>query len=87
MSAFRVSGWSNRKVLIPLVTKSFAREFSSYGMLALKFAREAVQRAADATVSEGLDIEADLNPLAFETEDATEGIRVVGRWRRRGRMR
>ena len=52
---------------------AFAREFSSYGMLALKFAREAVQRAADATLSEGLDIEADLNTLAFETEDATEG--------------
>jgi len=52
---------------------AFAREFSGYGLLALKLAREAVQRAGDAGLSDGLDIEADLNTLAFETEDATEG--------------
>ncbi|MDP6708868.1 MAG: enoyl-CoA hydratase-related protein [Alphaproteobacteria bacterium] len=52
---------------------AFAREFSGYGLLALRFAREAVMRAGDAGLSEGLDIEADLNTLAFETEDSKEG--------------
>ena len=52
---------------------AFAREFSGYGLLALRFAREAVQRAGDVALSEGLDIEADLNTLSFETEDSKEG--------------
>ena len=52
---------------------AFAREFSGFGLLALKFAREAVQRAGDAGLSEGLDMEADVNALAFGTEDAVEG--------------
>ncbi len=52
---------------------AFAREFSGYGLLALRFAREAVMRAGDAGLSDGLDIEADLNTLAFETEDSKEG--------------
>jgi enoyl-CoA hydratase len=30
-------------------------------------------RAGDAGLSDGLDIEADLNTLAFETEDSKEG--------------
>jgi len=55
---------------------AFAREFSGYGLLALKFAREAVQRAGDAGLSEGLDMEADLNALAFGTEDAEEGAKA-----------
>jgi enoyl-CoA hydratase len=55
---------------------AFAREFSGHGLLALKLAREAVQRAGDAGLSEGLDIEADLNTLAFETEDAAEGTKA-----------
>lgn len=52
---------------------AFAREFCGYGLLALKYAREAVQRAGEGGLSEGLDMEADINALAFGTEDATEG--------------
>ena len=55
---------------------AYAREFSGYGLFALKLAREAVQRAGDAGLSDGLDIEADLNTIAFETEDATEGAKA-----------
>ena len=53
---------------------AFAREFSGYSLPALGFAREAVQRALDTPVHEGLRIEADLSPLAFQTADAAEGM-------------
>ncbi len=53
---------------------AFAREFSGYSLPVLGFAREAVRRALDTPVHEGLRIEADLSTLAFETEDAAEGM-------------
>jgi len=53
---------------------AFAREFSGYSLPALGFAREAVQRALDTPVHEGLRIEADLSTLAFQTQDAVEGM-------------
>ena len=53
---------------------AFAREFSGYSLPALGFAREAVQRALDTPVHEGLKIEADLSTLAFQTTDAAEGM-------------
>ena len=52
----------------------FAREFSRFSLPALGFAREAVTRALDTPVAEGLRIEADLSTLAFQTEDAAEGM-------------
>lgn len=52
---------------------AFADGFSAYSLPVLGFAREAVMRAHDTPVSEGLKIEADLNTLAFSTEDAAEG--------------
>jgi enoyl-CoA hydratase len=53
---------------------AFAREFSRYSLPALGFAREAVQRALDTPVHEGLRIEADLSTLAFQLDDAREGM-------------
>ena len=53
---------------------AFAREFSGHSLPVLGFAREAVKRALDNPVSEGLRIEADLSTLAFRTEDAAEGM-------------
>lgn len=53
---------------------AFAREFSGYSLPVLGYAREAVKRALDNPVSEGLKIEADLSTLAFCTDDATEGM-------------
>jgi enoyl-CoA hydratase len=53
---------------------AFAREFSGYSLPALGFAREAVQRALDMPVHEGLKIEADLSTLAFRMADAEEGM-------------
>lgn len=54
--------------------KTFAAEFTSFGLPALAFARSAVQRALNTPVREGLRIEADLSTLAFRTSDAAEGL-------------
>jgi len=53
---------------------AFAREFTGYSLPVLKFARDAVQRALDVSVREGLKIEADLGTLAYRTADAEEGM-------------
>ena len=53
---------------------AFARAFSGYSLPVLGFAREAVMRALDNPVHEGLKIEADLSTLAFQTDDAAEGM-------------
>ena len=53
---------------------AYARSFSTYGLPALKLARDAVKRALDVPLHEGLKLEADLSTLAFQTEDAAEGM-------------
>ena len=53
---------------------AFAREFSGHSLPVLGFAREAVQRALDLPLPQGLSVEADLSTLAFETEDSAEGM-------------
>ncbi len=53
---------------------AYARQFSGYGLPALRLARDAVKRALDVPLHEGLRIEADLNTLAFQTGDAAEGM-------------
>ena len=53
---------------------ALVREFASYSLIALGVAREAVIRALDVPVHEGLKIEADLSTLAFSTADAEEGM-------------
>ena len=54
--------------------KAFAREMTGYGLPALALARDAVTGALDGTLDDGLKREADLNTLAFQTADATEGM-------------
>jgi enoyl-CoA hydratase len=53
---------------------AYLAEITQFGLPAIGFAREAVQRALDVPVGEGLKIEADLNTLSFQTEDAIEGL-------------
>lgn len=60
----------------------FAKEFTGFGLPALGFARDAVMRALDVPVSEGLKIEADVATLAFQTEDAAEGMAAFEEKRR-----
>jgi len=52
---------------------AFAREFTGFSLPVLGFAREAVTRALDVPIDEGLRIEADLSTLAFQSEDSIEG--------------
>lgn len=52
----------------------FAQEFTGYSLAASHFAREAVGRALDNPIHEGLKIEADLSTLAYRTADAEEGM-------------
>jgi enoyl-CoA hydratase len=54
--------------------KSFAREMTDYSLPALGFARNAIHRGLAFALREGLEIEGDLNTLAFQTADAVEGM-------------
>lgn len=53
---------------------SFAGEFSAFGLQASRFARDAVQRGFTGSLAQGLQIEADLSTLAYQTCDAVEGM-------------
>lgn len=55
---------------------TFAREFTGYGLPALALARDAVTRALDLPVAEGLKVEADLSTIAFGSRDAAEGLQA-----------
>jgi enoyl-CoA hydratase len=45
-----------------------------YSLPVLKFANDAVRRASDLPIYEGLKVEADLATLAYRTDDAEEGM-------------
>lgn len=77
-------GLLHRLVEVPLLPAaiSFAEEFAGYGLPAVRFASEAVRRASSATLENGLLIEQDLATLAFQTEDATEGMRAFAEKRK-----
>ena len=53
---------------------AFAAELTGFSRPVLRLVREAVQRALDLPVHEGLKVEADLSTLSFQTDDATEGM-------------
>ena len=53
---------------------AFAGRFARYSLPVLEFARQAVTRALDTPLNEGLKIEADLAALAYRTADAEEGM-------------
>jgi enoyl-CoA hydratase len=71
-------GLVNRIVEAPGLpaAKAYAREFTGHGLRALQLAREAVQRALDLPLNEGLRTEADLSTLAYRTRDAEEGMQA-----------
>ncbi len=54
--------------------ESFAREMTGFSLPAFGFARDAVRRGLATSLEQGLEIEADLNTLAFQTADSVEGI-------------
>jgi enoyl-CoA hydratase len=54
--------------------QEFAREMTGFSLPVLCLARDAIRRAHDLPLHDGLKIEADLSTLAFQTEDAIEGM-------------
>ena len=52
----------------------FAREMTGFSLPVLGLARDAIRRALDLPLPEGLKIEADLSTLAFQTADSVEGM-------------
>ncbi len=69
-------GLVNRVVEGDLIAagRAFAAGFTGYSLPVLAMAREAVSRALDNPIAEGLKIEADLSALAYRTADAAEGM-------------
>jgi enoyl-CoA hydratase/carnithine racemase len=58
------------------VTMDMAREMASKGPIALRYAKEAIQKGMDLTLEQGLRLEADLYFLLHTTKDRTEGIKA-----------
>jgi enoyl-CoA hydratase len=58
------------------IGKRFLAPFLQQGLLALDFARQAVQRGMQTSLHEGLQIERDLSTLAYRTQDAAEGLQA-----------
>ena len=61
-----------------LVTEAMdmAREISTKSPIALRYAKEAINKGMDVTLEQGLRLEADLYFLLHTTRDRTEGIRA-----------
>ena len=53
---------------------AFAAEITGYSLPVLRLTRDAVRRALDLPVHEGLEVEADHGALSYQTGDATEGM-------------
>lgn len=53
---------------------AFAAEFTGYSLPVLRLGRDAVRRALDLPVREGLEVEADIGALSYQTADAAEGM-------------
>ncbi|AMS45281.1 enoyl-CoA hydratase/isomerase family protein [Aminobacter aminovorans] len=53
---------------------AFAQEVAAHSLVTIDLARAAVARAIDTPIHEGLKIEADLSTLAYQTQDAVEGM-------------
>jgi len=56
--------------------ETVAKTMASKGPIALRYAKEAVNKGLDLTLEQGLRLEADLYFLLHTTEDRTEGIRA-----------
>src|SRR3954451_13444038 len=69
-------GLVNRLVESDLIEAgmAFAREMTGFSLPVLGLARDAIRRALDLPLPEGLKIEADLSTLAFQTADSVEGM-------------
>ncbi len=58
------------------IGQDYCAQFAGYSKVASMLARQAVLRACDVSLEEGLRVEADLSTLAFQSDDADEGMRA-----------
>src|SRR5438045_8575731 len=72
-------GLVNRLVEADLIETgmAFAREMTGFSLPVLGLARDAIRRALDLPLPEGLQLEADLSTLAFQTQASTEGMTAI----------
>lgn len=61
---------------------AFVQRFTVYSLPALRCARDAVLRAGDTPLADGLRVEADLATIAFQTADAVEGMEAFAQKRK-----
>lgn len=61
-------------VELPLAVANVAREMASGAPVAVKYAKEAVDKGLELTLEQGLRLEADLYSLLQTTQDRIEGI-------------
>jgi enoyl-CoA hydratase len=57
-------------------TLDFISTFENYSLATVAYARRAVRAALDQPIHEGLKVEADCSTLAYQTEDAQEGMKA-----------
>lgn len=57
---------------------AYAHQFTGYSKMAQRAARTAIQRGLQLSLDAGLELEADLATLGFQTADADEGMRAFG---------
>lgn len=58
------------------IGRTYLKNFLPYGLHALDFARQAIQRGMSTDLNSGMRIERDLSTLAYRTNDANEGMRA-----------
>ena len=77
--AFRIGLVSmvvSREELYPTADR-VAQKLLSHGPIALRYAKEAINRGLDLTLDEGLVLERKLAQIVAKTEDAAEGIKAL----------
>ncbi|MFC1904668.1 enoyl-CoA hydratase/isomerase family protein [Chloroflexota bacterium] len=61
---------------LPAEVEALARAIAAKGPVALRYAKEAVNKGLDLTLEQGLHLEADLYAILHTTADRTEGIKA-----------
>jgi enoyl-CoA hydratase len=70
-----------RADLIP-AAEAVAKVIMSRGQVAVRYAKEAINRGLDLSLERGLEMESELFAMVLNTRDAREGIKAYGEGRR-----
>ena len=87
LSARRAAAWGVADRIatparVPATTAALARRIAGHGPLAVCYAKEAIQRALDLPLDDGIRLEHDLYVLLQTTADRREGVRAFVERRR-----